>query len=236
MQHSFSTMLAPVGLAVVLGTASAQTTTVGFETWSQVLPPTEAMGLYYLNDNSPVHEGITWDMRLRVVGADYRIQFAEPVSPLYGLVHGGTYYITNEGAGASNDGLLITTDRVLLGGWFGRNAYYGYSEQGGADQITIHALGGQVVLASVVFELPAPQQPGTPGAMAYVDTSSFQGLVGITGYRIDRRELGEMQGNWVADDLVFASAVPEPGAVAMLLAGLGVVAAARGRRGVSAAA
>lgn len=236
MRQYLPSLLLAAACAAVPGPAAAQDLTVGFENLATPLPLTQAMGLYYLNGASQVYEGITWDMRLRVVGADYRIEDAGRVTPLYGVPHAGSYYVTNEGGGVSNDGLHITTGRVLLGAWFGRNAYYGYNELGGADQVTIHALAGDSVLASVVFDLPLPAQPGQAGAMGFVDTGSFAALSGITGYRIDRRELGEQQGNWVADDFLFASAVPEPPAVMLLLAGLGALAAWGRRWRVSAAA
>lgn len=233
MRKIFPVLLVTAACLAGPGGAAAQDTTIGFETLATPLPLAGAEGLYYLNGSSPVYEGIDWDMRLRVVGADYRIEDAGRVTPLYGLPHAGNYFVTNEGG---VDGLRITTDRVLLGAWFGRNAYYGYNELGGADQVTIHALDGDTVLASVVFDLPLPAQPGQPGVMGFADTGSFAGLSGITGYRIDRRELGQMQGNWVADDFVFASAVPEPSAAALLLAGLGVLAAWSRRQRLSAAA
>lgn len=231
MRHALSALL----MALWLGAgapAAAQNTTVGFETLPEPPATDGAMGLYYANGSSSLYEGVVWDMRLRVVGADYRIAQG---SPLYGLPHGGDYFVTNEGDGSTNDGLRITTGRVLLGAWFGRNAYYGFGD-GGADQVTIHALAGDQVLGSVVFDLPAAALQGQPAALSFVDTGSFAGLAGITGYRIDRRELGTLQGNWIADDFVFAAPVPEPSAALLLLAGLCAVTAACRRRGARAAA
>lgn len=75
----------------------------------------------------------------------------------------------------------------------------------------------------MVFDLPE-LLPGEPEPLGFVDTSVFATLSGITGYRIDRRELGApFGGNWVADDFSFvaATAVPEPPAWALLAAGLG---------------
>lgn len=62
--------------------------------------------------------------------------------------------------------------------------------------------------------------------MGFVDTRAFATLSGITGYRIDRRETGDLTGNWVADDFTFESAavVPEPASAVLLLAGLLAVA------------
>jgi hypothetical protein len=97
--------------------------------------------------------------------------------------------------------------------------YYGFGS--GADQVTINALSGSTVLASVVFDLPAPSVAGQPGEMGFADTRSFAGPTGITGYRIDRHELGTESGNWVADDFSFAVAsVPEPSSGLLLVVGL----------------
>ena len=123
--------------------------------------------------------------------------------------------------------MVLTTNLVLTSAWFGRNEYYGFG--GGADQITLHALAGAAILGSVSFNLPE-LNPAQPEVLSKVDTSAFAALAGITGYRIDRHEIGSQSGNWVADDFTFIAAVPEPG-VELLLAGLALVgfAAARGR-------
>lgn len=182
--------------------------------------------LFFSNNSSDVYQGVTWDTRVTIVGEDYRVDTGTP-GPLFGLPNSGSYFITN--GGVNNDGILITTNQVLTGAWFGQNEYYGFGS--GSDQVTIHALNGNTILQSVVFDLPAPAVAGQPGAMGFADTSAFAALVGITGYRIDRRELGAQSGNWVADDFNFVApaAVPEPSTLALL----GVVAtavAARRRR------
>ncbi|UUZ56330.1 hypothetical protein LP419_14615 [Massilia sp. H-1] len=53
------------------------------------------------------------------------------------------------------------------------------------------ALNGALELASVEFDLPE-SHPGQPEPLTFVDTSAFGALSGITGYRIDRRELGSL--------------------------------------------
>jgi len=170
-------------------------------------PATNSLtGLFFANNNSALYQGVTWDSRVDVVGDAYRVDTATP-GPLFGIPHSGHFFITN--GGQANDGILLTTDQILRGAWFGQNQYYGFGS--GADQVTINALRGATVLASVVFNLPAPSVAGQPGLMGFADTSSFASLTGITGYRIDRHELGSQAGNWVADDFSFApTSVPEP--------------------------
>jgi hypothetical protein len=175
-----------------------------------------ATGLFFANHSSALYQGVTWDSRVNVVGDAYRVDPTTP-GPLFGIPHSGHYFITN--GGAANDGILLTTDQVLLGGWFGRNQYYGFGS--GADQVTIRALNGSTVLDSVVFDLPAPPVDGQPGQMGFADTSRFARLSGITGYRIDRHELAPQTGNWVADDFSFAPAsVPEPSPLVLSVLGL----------------
>jgi hypothetical protein len=181
------------------------------------LPATNsATGLFFANNNSDLYQGVTWDSRVNVVGDAFRVDTTTP-GPLFGIPHSGSYFITN--GGASNDGILLTTNQILIGAWFGQNQYFGFSS--GADQVTINALSGSTVLASVVFDLPPPSVAGRPGLMGFADTSSFASLTGITGYRIDRHELGAQTGNWVGDDFSFvAASVPEPSSLGLSLLGL----------------
>lgn len=213
-------------LAGALGNhAFAQAATATFDDLPALPATNAATGLYFANNSSDSYAGVMWDSRFTVAGDQYRVDTTTP-GPLFGIPHSGRYFVTNDSP--NNDGLLISTARVLTGAWFGRNEYYGFGA--GADQVTINAMGGATVLKSVVFDLPT-SPAGQPGSLGFADTSVFAALSGITGYRIDRHEIGTLTGNWVADDFSFAAApVPEPESYAMLLAGLGIVAWMR-RRG-----
>lgn len=191
-------------------------------------PLNESRDLFFANADSSVYQGITWG-KFSVVGDQYKVnpEPAAPPNPLFGIPHSPNYFVTNAD-GAS--GLVITTDMVLTGAWFGRNQYYGFVE-GGADQVTIVALAGAAELGSVVFDLP-DTHPAEPEPLSFVDTSIFGTFSGITGYRIDRRELGQQAGHWVADDFQFVApfAVSEPAPLVLLSLGLGLLAFARRRR------
>jgi hypothetical protein len=211
-----------VGIALAAsGTAYGNTLTATFDDLPTLPALNDSTGLQFANDNSLVYQGITWDSRVVVVGDQYKVNpdTNAPPNPLFGIPHSPHYFVTNENGA---NGLTIATDRILTGAWFGRNQYYGFGE-GGADQITIVALSGTTVLRSVVFDLPE-SHPGEPEPLSFVDTSVFATLSGITGYRIDRRELGDQNGNWVADDFQFSTPVPVPLPGALLLLGSALVA------------
>lgn len=203
--------------------ASAQAALLTFDDLPTLPATNSSQDLYFSNNSSSVYGGVTWDPGFAIVGDAYRVDTGTP-GPLFGLPHSGHYFLTNRGYQAgSNDAMMLTTSQVLTGAWFGRNEYYGYGA--GADQVTINALSGSTVLAAIVVDL-AEHNPGLPEPLQFVDTSSFLALSGITGYRIDRRELGSQSGNWVADDFTFVAprTVPEPAtaglaATALLLLG-----------------
>jgi len=173
----------------------------------------------FVNGGSTVYHGITWDDRLRVFGDQYKVGSTSE-EPYYGVPHSGNYALSNTDG---TDGVYITTDRVLLSAWFGQNEFYGFG--GGADQVTITAMSGDFILNSLVFDLP-DNNPGQPEPLSFFDTSAFQSLTNITGYRIDRNALGEFGGNWVADDFTFGASstvVPEAGSLPLALSGIGVL-------------
>jgi hypothetical protein len=214
---------ATAGLALSL--TGAMALTVGFDDLPNPPAVSATTGLQYATTpgDGSSYEGVLWDANVEIVGAQYRVDSVTP-GPLFGLPHSGKYYITN-GGGAQ--GVSLGTTLVLTGAWFGRNQYYGFG--GGADQITINALHNGTTLASVTYDLPLTN-PGQPEPLTFVDTSSFEGLSGITGYTIDHYAPAEFADNWVADDFTFApAAVPEPGAAA-LATGIVALGFAAGRR------
>ena len=77
--------------------------------------------------------------------------------------------------------------------------------------------------------MSSPRQRSRP-LLSFVDTAVFKTLSGIDGYLINRRELGSLSGNWIADDFQFELAgVPEP-VTYTVAAGLGLAAWAFLRR------
>lgn len=217
----------PVQAAIAGATAS-------FDDLSTPPDVDKSTGLFFANGGSSLYAGVTWEPGLTVVGDQYRVDPGDPAvprppGPLFGIPHSGRYFLTNQGDGLTNDKMVITTTMVLTGAWFGRNEYYGFG--GGADQVTIHAMGASGILGSKEFDLPELLD-AQPELLTFVDTSTFASLAGITGYRIDRREIGTQAGNWVADDFSFiaAATVPEPESFTLLLAGLGAVAWVRRRK------
>lgn len=194
--------------------------TLTFDDLPNLPATTSATSLADANGGSSVYGGVTFDSNFDIVGDEYRVDPGTP-GPLFGVPVSGHYFITNASSVAGNgvDGLVMTTDQVLTGSWWSRNQYYGFGN--GADQITINALKGGVVLQALSFDLPEAVVVGQPGIPAFFDTSAFLSLRGITGYRIDRRESSPTVGNWVADNLTFVTApAPEPSSMCLLAVGL----------------
>lgn len=224
MQHWKRALLL---LAVPGAMAAAHAVTLTFDDLPTPPPPDTLGGLYYANADSSSYGGVVWDSGLSIGGDAFRVQTLPTPGPLFGIPHSGRRFLTNQGNGLSNDGMLLTTPLVLTGAWFGRNEYYGFG--GGADSVTVHALTGSTVLASVSLALPE-DHPGQPEPLSFMNTGIFTTLTGITGYRIDRHEFGTQSGNWVGDDFSFTSAVPEPGAGMLGLGLLAIGCAVRRQR------
>ncbi len=213
MRFRSSTLLSAISLAAF---SSAQNV-ASFDDLATPPPTNSSMDFFFANGDSLSYLGATWN-GFSVVGDAYKVD--PPSGPLFGLTHSGSYFATNA-AGAN--GLTIGTTRRLLGGWFGRNEYYGFGA--GASQIQITAYGASGDLGTVTYDLPE-NEPGQPEPLSWVDTSTIGNLPGVTGYRIDRTELGSDAGHYVMDDLTFAP-VPEPATLAVL--GLAALALRRKR-------
>jgi hypothetical protein len=207
--------LAAIGLVIfaIANPAQASVITATFDDLPTSPAQDSATGLQFANNNSLDYNGVLWDSGFSVVGDQYQV--SPPSGPDYGIPHSGHYFVTNENGGS----VTLTTNLLLTGAWFGQNEYYGFG--GGANQVTIVALSGSTDLASVVFDL-AENHPGQPEPLAFVDTSAFAALSGITGYRIDLHGPNQYAVNWVADDFQFtqAASVPSPGTLALLAAAL----------------
>ncbi len=173
-----------------------------------------------MNGNSSTTQGVTFGDNALVIGDEYRVSPNAP-NPTWGVPHSGHYFLGN---GTPNDYLLIQTTLVLTEAWFGRNEYYGNG--GGATSVTVTAVGALGDLGSETTLLPDTYPytgnlpgysigNGLPDPMVRLDTSSFLGLSGITGYRISRVATGQYTDDWVGDDFTFTTAtspstVPEP--------------------------
>lgn len=199
---------------------------VGFEDLPSAPPVTGVASLMDANGGSSVLGGVTWDTRLRVLGAENRTS-DNPLNPLSSIPHGGSFFITNEAYPDAGNGILLGTSQILTGAWFSQVEYYGFGHA--AMTVTIEAMSGATVLGSASVELPANGTSG-PLPMEFLDTGSFATLLGITGYRINQSPLDAGSRYWSADDFQFAS-VPEPGLASVAAAGaLGLFAAGALRR------
>jgi len=218
VQSSLSrNLFAAAGVAAFLaGNVACATVIATFDDLPAPPKVDSSSSLQLANKNSLSYQGITWDDGFDVVGDEHRVDTVTP-GPFYGKPHSPHYFVTNQGGA---DGLLITTDMVLTGAWFGPNEYFGFGR--GADGITIVALSGATELGSVTHALD-PVDTGQTAPIEFVDTSAFLGLSGITGYRIDRHVPNEFQVNWVADDFQFESA-QAPNPPTLVLTGIGLVA------------
>ncbi len=174
--------------------------TIGFEEFAAELPRSQTSGLQFINGGSTLIDGVGFDSRIRVVGDEYRV--APPDGPVYGIPSSGNYFISNAES-ADTDDIILTTNRVLVESWFGRNEFYGFG--GGASAVTVTAFGAAGDLDSVSVDLPDPF-PDQADPPVRLDSMGFTAFAGqILGYRINRVAIGEFGGQWVADDFRFLS-------------------------------
>ncbi len=158
--------------------------------------------LYTLNNDSSLYKDVVWDTGFSVFGEDYAIC---DDCPFFGIPHSGSFAITNYD---DTGGLTMTTQKILLGFWAGRNEYYGYD--GGTEEISVHALDAAgIVLGSVTHQLP-DNYSGLAEPFEFVDTSAFTNLTAIQAYRVEPAQGCDMDCNWVADDFVFTDGAFAP--------------------------
>ncbi len=195
---------------------------VGFEDLPSSSGTTGATDLEQANNGSLSYGGILWDSRVAVVGKDHVVADG---SPLFsgGAPGGGNFYLTNTTSAPSyGNGIVLTTNDVLKGAYFGSVEYYGYSVGEGASKVSIVAMHDSTPLQTLEFDLVPNTQTGggtnTSVPMTYFDTSDFGTLTGITGYVINRTNphtdpSEATNANWVADNFDFtpaSSPIPEP--------------------------
>lgn len=191
-------------LGTLAGPASANFT-INFDTLSNEPPRSGNESLFYATGGSPdagggpsVVDGVSFDGYLYVVGDQFIGDDHLGTDP-YAVPHSGHYALFNS---QGQSPVSLSTDKTLLGAYFGRNDYGDGSF--GADSVTVSALSGSTVLASDTLRLTSI----TP---TYLDTSGFSALVGVTGYRITRTVSNGSPGHYIADDFTFSGtpAVPE---------------------------
>ncbi len=166
------------------------------------LPPENSFSDFATANGGSVLDGVTWDAQFYVVGDQYGSDYACP--------HSGHFAVFND---FGHSGLTLTTTSVLNGAWFGQNTYAGGGH--GAPSVTVNAMSGDAVLDSVSLDL-------TSTTLAYLDTSRFANLAGVTGYRIDNTFAAGGYGHWIADDFSWSKPAPTPGPPALLVALLGL--------------
>ena len=214
--------LAPV-LAVGATLALSRPAGAAFITFDALanLPPTNSFrSLASANGGSSVLGGATWDANFFVVGGGYVEQFqnqggsnpfATPQTPNFALFNAN-----------AADGLTIQTTDILTSLWLARPDMGNGAR--GTNQVTVQALNGVTVLGSRTITLTST----TP---AFLDTSSFTALTGVTGYRLNRVAIGGDGyggGHYIADSFQFRPvAVPVPATALIFAFGAGLAVARR---------
>ena len=213
-----------LAVAVTLGVGRpAEGAFVAFDSLVNLPATNSFRSLSAANGGSSVLGGATWDANFFVVGSGYIEQFqnqggtnpfARPQTPNFALFNAN-----------AADGLTIQTTDILTSLWLARPDM-GIGPQG-TNQVTVQALSGGTVLASRTINLTST----TP---AFLDTSSFATLSGVTGYRLNRVAIGGDGyggGHYIADSFQFqpVAVVPVP-ATALVFAVGAALAAARSRR------
>jgi hypothetical protein len=158
--------------------------------------------LEVLNDGSHVYGGVTWDPGWYIAGDEF-IPYGD-ASDLFADNPQNTEHFTLAHSGHftawSASSIGLDTSLYLTGVWITRpREESGRHLNEGATNITVSALSGTNVLAAVSMAIV----DSTP---AFMDTSSFLMLRGVTRYRFDVISPFSCEcGFFVADDFQFAS-------------------------------
>jgi hypothetical protein len=207
--HTFLRVACLLGTVLFCCPSRAEVLTFEDFSISDAFGPSSFESFSEVNAGSLVYGGVTWNNNWWLAGdefvarQDHSDMFQSDAQAPFLKPQSGRFAVFNA---FGETGLLIETPLYLTGVWLARPTLAEGPD--GATQVTVSALAGTTVLGSVSLDLAGT----TP---LFMNTSSFLGLSGITGYRFDRQpgpgEVSTHRGFFIADDFQFV--VPEPSTV-----------------------